>query len=267
MIDDESVQLARKRSKNSSRAPINTSLLPRTVGFFNVNVCRNPLCSAFSEAPVLYVADPSLMTGKVKGSGEGRNYTCSACGQSFRLKSNTALVEEYSRLRTLHRGTKREYCPNIKCTSHGVPASLMPSAYYTHGKTPKGDARYQCKSCKRTFSVGSPTRRQSETTENTLILKLLVNAVGLRRIMEIADIPASRLYHRIEFLADQCRVMAAHKDRGLAGKLEGRNIALSTDVQTILANWLRADRILNVPVLHAVTVERDSGYVVVTRPT
>lgn len=137
----------------------------------------------------------------------------------------------------------------------------MPSAYYTDGKTPKGDVRYQCKSCKRTFSVGSPTRRQSETTENTLILKLLVDAVGLRRIMEIADIPASRLYHRIEFLAVQCRAMAAHKDRGLARKLEGRNIALSTDVQTILANWLRADRILNVPVLHAVTVERDSGYV------
>ena len=37
---------------------------------------------------------------------------------------------------------------------------------------------------------------------------------------------------------------------------------ISTDVQTLLVNWRHADRILNVPVLHCVSVERASGYVV-----
>ena len=46
--------------------------------------------------------------------------------------------------------------------------------------------------------------------------------------------------------------------RGFAG----RNRVISTDVQTILANWRHANRVLNVPIHHAVTIDRDTGYVV-----
>ena len=80
--------------------------------------------------------------------------------------------------------------------------------------------------------------------------------------MEIADVPADRLYNRIDFLARQCRDFSAHKDKKLWRGFAGRNRVLSTDVQTILANWRHANRVLNVPIHHAVTVDRDTGYVV-----
>ena len=93
-------------------------------------------------------------------------------------------------------------------------------------------------------------------------MRLLVNNVPLRRIMEIANVPADRLYNRIDFLARQCRDFAAHKDKKLWRGFAGRNRVISTDVQTILANWRHANRVLNVPIHHAVTVDRDTGYVV-----
>lgn len=37
---------------------------------------------------------------------------------------------------------------------------------------------------------------------------------------------------------------------------------IATDVQTILVNWRHADRVLNVPIQHAVTSERSSGYII-----
>jgi len=40
---------------------------------------------------------------------------------------------------------------------------LMPSAYRGFGKTANGDQRYQCKSCRQTFSIGLPTRRHKKT--------------------------------------------------------------------------------------------------------
>ena len=135
----ENDHTAEKLSKNSSGSSIDTALAPRTVGRFTVNFCRNPLCASFSLPPILHNASRTLARGIIKGAGENRAYNCNGCGQSSRLISNVALVEEYSRLRYLNRGTKREYCPNSGCSSHRVPLTLMPSAYRVHGKTPKGD--------------------------------------------------------------------------------------------------------------------------------
>lgn len=261
---DQKYHVVEKLSKNTSGTPIDTDLVPRTVGFFTVNFCRNPICTSFSLPPIVRSVSKEAARGKIKGSGENRAYICNLCGQSSRLKSNVAIAEEYSRLRHLNRGTKREYCLNAGCSSHRVPLTLMPSAYRAHGKTPKGDPRYQCKTCKKTFSIGSRKRRHEETKETGEILRLLVNNVPLRRIMEIAEVPADRLYNRIDFLAQQCRDFSAHKDRNLWRGFSGRNRVLATDVQTILANWRHASRVLNVPIHHAVTVERDTGYVVAT---
>lgn len=96
---DENIQKAEKLSKNSSGTSVDTALAPRNVGLFTVNFCRNPLCASFSLLPILHNASQELARGKIKGSGENRAYICNLCGQSSRLKSNVALVEEYSRLR------------------------------------------------------------------------------------------------------------------------------------------------------------------------
>ena len=137
----------------------------------------------------------------------------------------------------------------------------MPSAYRAHGTTPKGDPRFQCKSCLKTFSAGSPTRRHQETKETGDILRLLVNNVPLRRIMEITGVPPDRLYRRIDFLYRQCRDMSARKDKNSKQCFAKRNRVISFDVQTILTNWRHAHRVLNVPVHHAVSVDKQSGFV------
>ena len=261
-IKSNDLKYAEKLSKNSSRGAISQKLAPRTVGGFSVNACRNALCSSFTLPPILHSVNAGHARGQIKGSSENRSYYCNECGKSSRLKSNTALVEEYARLRTLNRGTDRERYPNEACLSHGVPQSLMPSAYRVHGKTPKGDPRFQCKSCKKTFSIGSPKRRHRETKETGEILRLLVNNVPLRRIMEISGVPADRLYRRIDFLYHQCRDFSARKDRNLRKGFAGRNRVVAFDVQTILANWRHAHRVLNVPVHHAVTVDKQTGYVI-----
>jgi hypothetical protein len=92
-------------------------------------------------------------------------------------------------------------------------------------------------------------------------MRLLVNNVPLRRIREIADIPADRLYNRIDFLADQCTRMAGHKERE-PGESADRHRVLSCDIQMILANWERNGQVDTVPVYHAATVERSSSYII-----
>ena len=227
-----------------------------------MNACKSALCPSFLLPPILHEVSSEHARGKIKSKDENRSYYCNECGQGSRLKSNVALVEEYSRPRTLNGGTYRERCPDPTCLSHGVPQKLMPSAYRSHGKTPKGDPRFQCKSCRKTFSIGSPKRRHRETKETGEIMRLLVNNVPLRRILEVSDVPADRLYHRIDFLARQCRDFSAQKDKKLWKSFSGRNRVLAFDVQTILANWRHAHRVLNVPIHHAVTVEKNTGYVV-----
>ena len=80
--------------------------------------------------------------------------------------------------------------------------------------------------------------------------------------MEISGVPADRLYRRIDFLYHQCRDFSARKDRNLRKGFAGRNRVVAFDVQTILANWRHAHRVLNVPVHHAVTVDKQTGYVI-----
>ena len=89
-----------------------------------------------------------------------------------------------------------------------------------------------------------------------------MNSMPLSRMMELEEIGPDLLYDRIAFLAERCRIMAAWRERELVRKLRGKAPVLCTDVQRITANWRHASRVLNVPILHAVTVDAASGYVV-----
>ncbi len=175
---------AAKVSKKSSG--VAKRRLPTAPGGFSVNFCRNPLCDAFGRFPDPLdgrgKSNPSGDRGKITGSGEERSYLCPLCGWSNIVKSNRALAEEYWRLRRLNRRTNGKHCHNPACESHGLAISLSPSSYSSFGKTAKGDPRYQCKSCKKTFSIGKPTRRHKSTDDTGAILKCLVNKVPLSRI-------------------------------------------------------------------------------------
>lgn len=188
---------------------------PATIGEFSGNFCRNPRCRFLGGQP-----DPfdgrgrnitDLNRGTVSGAGEEQSFICAACGIASTVKSNHALVEEYVRLRTLNRRTNRQNCQAEGCENAGRALSLSPSSYAAVGKTARGDKRFQCKACKQTFSVGSPTRRHKQAHKTAGILKSLANKVPLSRFCEIHDVSLKQIHGKIDFLYQQ--VLACTNDR------------------------------------------------------
>jgi hypothetical protein len=178
------------------------------------------------------------------------------------LKSNLAIAEEYSRLCDLYRRTKRETCPNASCGNHRLPIGLMPSAYRLFGKTAKGDARYQCKACRKTFSIGLPTRRHKKTDKTGAIMRGLVNKMTMSRLCETAQVSFPHIHSKIDFLFNQCLAFAGEREGRLHQCFEDKEPYFSTDAQTILVNWPVRNRRGTVPLLHMATVHKSSQFVV-----
>ncbi len=178
------------------------------------------------------------------------------------MKSNRALAEEYWRLRRLNRRTNGKHCQNLACENHGVEISLSPSSYSSFGKTAKGDPRYQCKACKKTFSVGKPTRRHKSTDDTGAIMKCLVNKVPLSRICEIHDVSLKQIHSKMDFLYRQAVAFAQEREKRLDACFEDRKPFFSTDIQTILVNWPVKQRRGTIPLLHMATVHKFSQFVV-----
>ncbi len=265
MSEGESIPAA-NAPKKSSRAQ--TRRLPRNVGVFSVNFCRNAQCRLFGIPP-----DPYRRTGqspspgnqphgKITGAGDDRSFFCPACGLAHAIKSNHAIAEEYSRLSDLYRRTKRETCPNAVCGNHRLPIGLMPSAYRLFGKTAKGDVRYQCKACRKTFSLGLPTRRHKKTDKTGTIMRGLVNKMAMSRLCEAAQVTFPHIHSKIDFLFNQCLAFAGEREARLHQCFEGKEPFFSTDAQTILVNWPIRNRRGTVPLLHMATVHKSSQFVV-----
>ncbi len=196
------------------------------------------------------------------GSNDERSFFCPACGLAHTIKSNRAIAEEYSRLSGLYRRTKRETCPNASCGNHRLPIGLMPSAYRLFGKTAKGDVRYQCKACRKTFSLGLPTRRHKKTDKTGTIMRGLVNKMAMSRLCEAAQVTFPHIHSKIDFLFNQCLAFAGEREARLHQCFEGKEPFFSTDAQTILVNWPIKNRRGTVPLLHMATVHKSSQFVV-----
>jgi len=154
------------------------------------------------------------------------------------------------------------HCQNPECINHGLQIDLSPSSYSSFGTTAKGDPRYQCKNCKKTFSVGKPNRRHKTTDNTTAILKALVNKVPLSRICELYDVSLKQIHGKIDFLYRQCVAFSHEREKRLAQCFRGRSAYFATDIQTILVNWPVKSRRGTVPLLHMATVHKFSQFVV-----
>ena len=115
--------------------------------------------------------------------------------------------------------------------------------------------------CHKTFSVRKSTIRQKQPHKNKIVFTLLMNKSPFRRILEVADISASSLYGKIDFLFRQCLAFAADRERQLRDGMPIRRLYLSTDRQDYVVNWTSEHDRRNV-VLHAVgTADNTTGYV------
>ncbi len=138
----------------------------------------------------------------------------------------------------------------------------MPSQYRKFGKTAKGDPRYQCKACKKTFSIGRSTRRHKRSDLNGKVFRSLVNGVTLSAISRLLDTSLSEVYSKIDFIHEQCQAFAADREKRLPEVFEGDSPHFATDTQILQVNW--PDRGIRklVEVRHMCTVHSDSKYVI-----
>lgn len=256
--------------KSSSAGPVRR-LPPPSFGF-DINFCRNPACGQFAIPPDPYdgrgrsrsVRDHNFARGKVGGKGDETSFQCGACRTNSVVKNNRAIVEEYRRLRRIRRFQNTVgSCQDPSCNAHGRPVHKHPELYRRHGQTAGGDRRWMCKTCGKTFSIGSPTRRQTKSDKNGLVLRLLTNDTSLSKICEITGLSPRGVYSKIDFIHRQVRAFTSRRE-GCFEKVDwvrvGRRFA--TDSQSLVLNWPNKRTRALVEVQHLCTAHANSGYIV-----
>lgn len=240
--------------------------IPLPSNGIQINFCKNPNCKNFGipaelEGNFLGRASKNkplplyTLIGAAKGYPQLR---CNACLEHFPIKSNQGIAEEVERFKSVF-DTELQSCPDTECSNHSIPVTT-PKAYQSFGKTKSGSDRYRCKICKKTFAIGKATRYQKQPEITEQVFKLLVNKSPFRRICEVADIHPETLYHRIDYLFEQCKTFTASFETKLK-TLPIKRLYLSVDRQDYLVNWSqRKDKRNNI--FQAVaTVDNETRYV------
>lgn len=88
-----------------------------------------------------------------------------------------------------------------------------------------------------------------------------MNKMPIRRMAEVLGVTPTHIYSKIDFLAEQCRAFAAHRERKLADCFAGTRPIFATDAQVILVNWPVRKRRGTIPLLHMATVHQGSQFV------
>lgn len=249
---------------NSFVAP-SRSRIPLAVNNLQYNFCKNPTCENFGIEPE--------QTSK-RGSGSKGRYAivggakalpllkCNCCGETPPLKSNQGIADEFNRLSAylnLKNSLQVPTCPNADCANHSVPVGTK-KAYRSFGKASSGAKRYQCSLCKKTFSISKPTKGQHETHHNIEIFNLLVNKVPLSRIVNILGISWDVLYHRIDFIHQQCVKFVSSRESKLK-TLPIKRLYLAIDKQDYEINWTERKDKRNVILKAVASADNATGYV------
>ena len=250
------------------------SKIPLQIDGIQVNFCKNPACANYGVPPGLKKGEhrskaaPSttgteyrLASKTRSGVGSVTGLLCLLCKESLPLKSNLGVAEEVARLSAYLWEKREASCPNPACLNHGVPISAAKPHYSAYGRSDIGSQRYKCLGCKKTFSVGTSTRRQRLAHKNKDIFKALMNKVPFNRICELTGVNMSTLYDKINFIHRQCLAFAASREAKLLNGMELPTLYISVDRQSYGVNWTQRKDRRNV-MLHAVgSADMNSGYV------
>lgn len=249
------------------------SSVARPIGFppayftLNQNFCRNTSCAAFGVVPVIGPESEAgnRPVGRIdSANGETWYLVCGVCGRKSVLHNNRAIAAEYRRLRSLRRaGREPDGCPNPACPQHRRATDAAGAQYHRHGMTAGGDPRFRCCSCGKTFSMGSPIRRQKRSSENGLVLRLLVSGVPLTKIADITGLAPRDVYAKIDFIHQQVIAFVGRREGLLEHvdwEIEGARFA--TDMQTLALNWPHKRTRAMVAVHHLCTAHANSGFIV-----
>lgn len=243
--------------------------IPDSADGIQVNFCKNPLCLNYGRPASQEIQPRGVASNRVRDAYTLRvsadserkvQLICNLCSETLPLKSNAAILEEYSRLTAYLVPVQEATCPSVSCQNYNVGVST-PKTYQSFGVTSTGAKRYRCGGCGKTFSVSSnPTSRQRFADKNIDVFRFLVNKVPLKRICELASVSMDTLYRKIDFIHQQCLIFAAAKESQLP-ELPIRRLYLSVDRQDHVINWKQADDKRNIVLSALGTAENKSGYV------
>jgi transposase-like protein len=100
-------------------------------------------------------------------------------------------------------------CPNPICVNHTIPAKnwYVKNGYFKPKNTQQKTPRYRCKACGKSFSTHTdkPTAYQKKPEINTLLFKLLVSGVSLRRAAQILEVKYDTVVLHFQYLAEQAQ--------------------------------------------------------------
>jgi transposase-like protein len=244
--------------------------VPLPVGGINVNFCKNMDCSHFGA--------PASPLEQKRGAGHKseddyivkpkkpfrRVLICKRCNQYSIVKSNQGVFEEAARFSEfLDEEATIVGCPAEDCINFTVDVKAGTASYFKYGETESGSRRYQCKSCKRTFSISDrPLYRQRVSSKNKTIMKLLMNKSPFSRICEVMEISMPTLYRKIDFIHRQSLLFVADRERKLlTGKVPLERLYLATDRQDYFVNWTNTFDKRHVVLKGIGTADLTSGYV------
>lgn len=137
-----------------------------------------------------------------------------------------------------------------------------PDLYRKSGKTAKGEQRWKCKACLKSYSVGSSIRRQKRSHTNRDILWLLTNGTPISKICDFTEMSARDVYAKIDFIYDQVIDFTAKRERlfeGVDWEAVGRRFA--TNSQTLHLNWPNKRTRAQIAAQHLCTAHANSGYI------
>lgn len=248
--------------------PDNFPRIPEAVDGIQVNCCKNLKCRNFG-LPERNVSakggDRTAWTTEHRYTvGTRRNnkvLRCNSCNQSFPYKSNLGVSEELKRISHYLSFDNEPTCPNKNCANHSKGIISNKKSYQSFGETKSGSARYRCKVCKKTFSVGKATLKQKMPHINRSLFKKIVNKAPIQCILDELEIGPGTYYGKLEFFHKQCMAFAAHREKKLmTGAVSIPDLYLGVDRQMYTVNWVKSNSKKNI-ILNAIgCADNKSGY-------
>lgn len=243
-----------------------TTFIP--LGSSDINCCRNPFCDNFlepSEYPDFIIGpnkkNPNKKYSRI-GNSHGVQLRCNACNETFPIKNQPSLTDEYDRIQKPKFKPSIDSCPDESCDNHRITVGFGKEFYSKFGKNSAGAPRFKCKCCNKTFSVNhKPHKRQFKPHLNKIIFNLLVNKSPLSCIAAVTDISMSTVYDKIDFIYEQCAKFAYVKEQHLNDVLSGKRLKVSSDCQFHLVNWVHRKDKRNTQLQSVATACNETSYV------
>jgi len=99
-----------------------------------------------------------------------------------------------------------EFCPNPDCADYGTPQTATARNIIKFGRARNGQQRYQCRSCRRTFTATKGTLFYRRQTPASDIIKALAQLAEGNRISSVSRTTG----HKEDTILDWLREAATH---------------------------------------------------------